>query len=204
MEMVVPPLQKAGVYYLWPGLQDTGNTGVYQEVLDGRKGSWWIAPGWCCSNPNLPWGDGFQAPNGNTVAITMARDPSGPNWSSSMSMGSSKVKDSFPIAYKNFNQAILAIELNGVSWDFGKLVWNNITMVVNGTQTDWCTNNPENYNGATKFTITDAKAVTSGGSTTCTIAQIVMEGPADKRGRSEEVEYESWKDFIGSLDRDYY
>ena len=64
--------------------------------------------------------------------------------------------------------------------------------------------NPENYNGATKFTITDAKAVTSGGSTTCTIAQIVMEGPADKRGRSEEVEYESWKDFIGSLDRDYY
>jgi len=56
------------------------------------------------SNPNLPWGDGFEAPNGNTVAITMARDPSGPNWSSSMSMGSSKVKDSFPIAYKNFNQ----------------------------------------------------------------------------------------------------
>jgi hypothetical protein len=27
------------------------------------------------------------------------------------------------------SQAILAIELNGVSWDFGKLVWNNITMV---------------------------------------------------------------------------
>jgi hypothetical protein len=48
--------------------------------------------------------DVFQAPNGDAVAITMARDPSGPNWSSSMSMGSSKVKDSFPIAYKNFNQ----------------------------------------------------------------------------------------------------
>ena len=53
-------------------------------------------------------------------------------------------------------QALLAIELNGVSWDFGKLVWNNIVMVcpprphlanfhltrfqvVNGTQTSWCT-----------------------------------------------------------------
>lgn len=56
------------------------------------------------SNPNLPWGDGFQAPSGNTVDITMARDQTGPNWSSSMSMGSSKIKDSFPIAYKNFNQ----------------------------------------------------------------------------------------------------
>lgn len=56
------------------------------------------------SNPNLPWGDGFQAPNGNAVDITMTRDATGPNWSSSMNMGSSKIKDTFPIAYKNFNQ----------------------------------------------------------------------------------------------------
>jgi len=179
MQMVVPPLQKAGVYYLWPGLQDTGNTGVYQEVLDGRKGAWWIGAGWCCNNPNLPWGDGFQAPNGNTVDISMTRDTSGPNWTSSMTMGSSKKVDSFPLAYKNFNQAILAIELNGVQWDFGKLVWNNITMVVNGTQSAWCTKPPENYNEATKYTITEPKAVTLGGSTTCTIDQIVMEAPAD-------------------------
>lgn len=44
------------------------------------------------SNPNLPWGGGFQAPNGNSVEITMARDPTGPNWSSSMTMGSRKLK----------------------------------------------------------------------------------------------------------------
>ena len=48
MEMVVPKLPKAGTYYLWPGLQDTGGTGVYQEVLDGRSGTWWIGAGWCC------------------------------------------------------------------------------------------------------------------------------------------------------------
>ena len=48
MQMVAPTLQKAGVYYLWPGLQDTGSTGVYQEVLDGTSGYWWIGSGWCC------------------------------------------------------------------------------------------------------------------------------------------------------------
>lgn len=48
MDMIVPPIKQAGTYYLWPGLQDTGNTGVYQEVLDGRTGAWWIGAGWCC------------------------------------------------------------------------------------------------------------------------------------------------------------
>ena len=65
---------------------------------------------------------------------------------------------------------------------------------------------PENYNTATKFTMTEAKAVTSGGSTTCTIAQVVMEGPASSKRRRTEVDDEAWKDFIGTLgnDRDYY
>jgi hypothetical protein len=48
MQMVAPNLQQPGVYYLWPGLQDDSLTGVYQEVLDGGSGEWWIGPGWCC------------------------------------------------------------------------------------------------------------------------------------------------------------
>ena len=60
MTMVTPNLQKPGVYYLWPGLQDNPLTGVYQPVLDGRSGTWWIGSGWCCSNPSLPWGGGFN------------------------------------------------------------------------------------------------------------------------------------------------
>ena len=51
-DMHVPALPQAGVYYLWPGLQPTDNSGVYQEVFDGRSGTWRIAPGWCCSNPS--------------------------------------------------------------------------------------------------------------------------------------------------------
>ena len=59
-------------------------------------------------------------------------------------------------AYKNFNQAILAIELTGVTWDFGELVWKDVMMaslfpvhrhrvqltiyqVMNTTDTAWCT-----------------------------------------------------------------
>jgi hypothetical protein len=37
---------------------------------------------------------------------------------------------------------------------------------------------PKIYNSATKYTISGVKATVSGDSTTCTIAQIVMEGPA--------------------------
>jgi hypothetical protein len=30
---------------------------------------------------------------------------------------------------KNFNQVLFAIELTGVSWDFGALVFNNVVIV---------------------------------------------------------------------------
>lgn len=59
--MVAPTLPRAGVYYLWPGLQPTDNSGVFQPVLDGRSGGWWFGSGWCCSNPSLAWGGGFPA-----------------------------------------------------------------------------------------------------------------------------------------------
>lgn len=75
--MVIPNLPKAGVYYLWPGLQIPGNGGVYQNVLDGRSGSWWIASGYCCSNPSLGWGDGFGVSEGQTVEFSNVKGPSG-------------------------------------------------------------------------------------------------------------------------------
>ncbi len=51
------------------------------------------------------------------------------NWTSTVDFSTHSVKNSFPLGNKNFNQAILAIELTGVSWDFGELVWENVTMV---------------------------------------------------------------------------
>ena len=58
--MVAPTLPQAATYYLWPGLEPSDNSGVLQQVLDGRSGEWWIGSGWCCSNPSLPWGSGFD------------------------------------------------------------------------------------------------------------------------------------------------
>ncbi|PMD65652.1 uncharacterized protein K444DRAFT_625202 [Hyaloscypha bicolor E] len=136
MQMVAPNLQQPGVYYLWPGLQDNSLTGVYQEVLDGGSGEWWIGPG---CNPSLAWGSGFNVPNQDAVQISMTRNADGINWTSNLTMGSSFVSNSFPLAYKNFNQALLAIELYDLTWDFGKLVFNNVVMVVNTTATAWCT-----------------------------------------------------------------
>lgn len=69
-EMVVPPLPAAAYYYLWPGLQPTDGSGVYQNVLDGRSGTWWFGSGWCCENPSLPWGGGFNTYEGETVSFS--------------------------------------------------------------------------------------------------------------------------------------
>jgi hypothetical protein len=59
-KLVAPTLPGAGTYYLWPGLQPPDNAGVLQQVLDGRSGEWWIGSGWCCSNPSLSWGSGYN------------------------------------------------------------------------------------------------------------------------------------------------
>ncbi len=79
----------------------------------------------------------------------MTRDADDVNWTSNLTMGSSFVSNSFPLAYKNFNQvrssfhmrkqgvlidsaplkALLAIELYSETWDFGKLVFNDVIMV---------------------------------------------------------------------------
>lgn len=81
-EMTIPSLQKAGVYYLWPGLQPSDNSGVYQNVLDGRSGTWWIGSGWCCSNPSLPWGSGFNTYAGEKVTFNNRIE--GSNWVSTL------------------------------------------------------------------------------------------------------------------------
>lgn len=98
-DMVIPTLPKAGTYYLWPGLQPTDNSGVYQNVLDGRSGTWWFGSGWCCSNPSLPWGSGFNTYAGETVSFanTLRTDNSG--WTTTVvhkSTGTSKT-DTFAL-----------------------------------------------------------------------------------------------------------
>lgn len=146
--MKIPTLPSAGTYYLWPGLQPTDNSGVYQNVLDGRSGTWWIGSGWCCSNPSLPWGSGFNVNGGDTVEFSNIKGDSA--WTSTLVKGSTgeTVSNDFALselirnesictlhgtntatANKSFNQALFAIELDGVTWDFGPLEFDDVTIV---------------------------------------------------------------------------
>ncbi|KAF7539339.1 hypothetical protein G7054_g2293 [Neopestalotiopsis clavispora] len=172
-EMVIPALPQAGTYYLWPGLQPTDNSGVYQNVLDGRSGTWWIGSGWCCSNPSLPWGSGFNTYAGETVTFsnTLASDNSG--WTSTLtrSANGASVTD-------NFALVLFAIELTGVSWDFGQLAFKNVRITSTGTDSSWCTSSPENYNSATTYSISGVKASVSGSTVTCTISSVILQKPA--------------------------
>ncbi|KAI2472747.1 hypothetical protein F4781DRAFT_382751 [Annulohypoxylon bovei var. microspora] len=112
-EMTIPALPQAATYYLWPGLQPTDNSGVYQNVLDGRSGTWWIGSGWCCSNPSLPWGSGFNTYASEKVTFENKLDSSGSTWTSTLTRQSTgeTVTDSFALGSKSFNQALFAIEL---------------------------------------------------------------------------------------------
>ncbi|KAL0259115.1 hypothetical protein SLS55_006620 [Diplodia seriata] len=177
-ELVVPTLPSAAYYYLWPGLQPTDGSGVYQNVLDGRSGTWWFGSGWCCSNPSLPWGSGFNTYEGETVKFVNKLD--GSNWVSTTtheSTGTEKT-DSFALSDKSFNQVLFAIELTDVAWDFGALEFKNIVITADGTDSSWCNDSPENYNSAATFSISGVEASVSGDVVTCTISSLILEGPA--------------------------
>lgn len=98
-QMVVPPIPKAATYYLWPGLQPDDDSGVFQPVLDGRSGGWWIGTGWCCSNPSLAWGSGFAVTKGDTVQFSMRRNATSKNWDTVLAVPQKKLKatGSFPL-----------------------------------------------------------------------------------------------------------
>ena len=65
--------------YLWPGLQPSDAAGVLQNVLDYRpSGRWKIASGWCCHNPELPWGDDIWPSPGQQVRFR--NELNGKNW----------------------------------------------------------------------------------------------------------------------------
>ncbi|KAL1600525.1 hypothetical protein SLS60_006911 [Paraconiothyrium brasiliense] len=151
--MQIPKLPQAGTYYLWPGLQPTDNSGV------------------------LPWGSGFNTYQGESVAFSNVKDSSGSTWTSKLTRGSSSVSNSFALGSKTFNQVLFAIELTGVSWDFGPLVFDNVVITSSGTSTSWCTNAPENYNGASNYAVSGVSATVSGNVVTCKINSVTLQSP---------------------------
>ena len=152
--MVAPTLPRAGVYYLWPGLQPADDSGIFQPVLDGRSGGWWFGMGWCCSNPSLAWGGGFPVEANTVLGFNWTLVDSESIWKTTITNGMTGqvVDGEFPLgqlqprlapngrvpheslcslsaADKRFNQAVLAIERYDVEWDFGPLEFRDIKIV---------------------------------------------------------------------------
>ncbi|KAH0351648.1 hypothetical protein KCU83_g4031, partial [Aureobasidium melanogenum] len=177
--MIVPPIHEAATNYLWPGLQDKDDSGVYQNVLDGRSGSWWFGSGWCCSNPSLPWGGGFGAEEGDVLFFNNTRNANATEWVSVIekNCGEASATNSFPIADKVMNDAPFAAELYG-AWDFGPLIFEDLILIATGSDTSFCTNSPWNYNGATNVSIVGVEATVSTDTVTCSIESITLWGPA--------------------------
>ena len=102
-KMEVPKLPKPGVYYLWPGLQPSDSSGVYQSVLDGRSGQWAMGSGWCCAEPSLPWGDSFDPVEGDVVEFESVQGNE--DWTSTLSIvGTDKrVTSKFPLGMSHLD-----------------------------------------------------------------------------------------------------
>ncbi|OKL56563.1 hypothetical protein UA08_08080 [Talaromyces atroroseus] len=178
-DMAAPTLPSAATYYLWPGLQPTDNSGVYQNVLDGRSGTWWFGSGWCCSDPTLAWGGGFNVADGATVTFSNVQQSNG-SWTSTITDPTTgdSATNNFALEGKDFNQAIFAIELDGPSWDFGTLAYSNVVITSSGTDSSWCTDTPTNYDDATVYSISGVSSTVGSDEVTCTIESLVLESPA--------------------------
>jgi hypothetical protein len=148
--MLVPaaPNPNKGTPYAWPGLQDVNTTGVFQSVLDGRPtnpnyvaNQWYMATGWCCANPDLPWGPGgFHAVKGDSIHFAYNRTSTA--WNTALTLNGNAntlVQDSFPLAGKKFDQVLFAIELYDQVWNFGSVRFQNVVVTTDSVDTKWCT-----------------------------------------------------------------
>ncbi|KAI1816970.1 hypothetical protein GGS20DRAFT_583011 [Poronia punctata] len=126
--LVTPNQPNAATIYVWPGLQPTDNSGVYQNVMDGRSGT----------------------------CVAFRNELGGSTWTSTLTRSSTgeTASDNFALSSKSFNQALFAIELYDVPWNFGQVSFTNVVITSSGSgDSSWCNDRPENYNGATVYSI---------------------------------------------------
>lgn len=79
---------------------------------------------------------------GDTIHFTYDRSDDGVNWDTTLVLNgnqSTLVTDTYPLAYKRFDQVLFAIELYDQVWDFGAVVFRNVVITTDGLETEWCT-----------------------------------------------------------------
>ncbi|KAK8153879.1 hypothetical protein BKA80DRAFT_346430 [Phyllosticta citrichinensis] len=188
-QMVIPPLKSPGDYYVFPALQPQDRSGIYQNVLDGRKGFWVFASGWYGIVKKLRWGDGFNVYAGEIVTFNNKWDHQGDQhawWTSTIqhdSTGTTRT-NSWPLGGKFFNQALFGIEVYGRAWDFGQLEFRNIEIISSGTDTTWC----QPISDTVIYYIENMQARVSPKGVICSIGKLILKEPRPGRYLPREKE----------------
>ncbi|KUJ12542.1 uncharacterized protein LY89DRAFT_738318 [Mollisia scopiformis] len=203
--MIVPPFPveasgDSSYHALWPGMQPTDDSFVYQNVVDdwypSQKNLRWDVSTWY--GPDDAAGDYVEYQTYPvTVGDSITTDfqfhmPSG-TWTetqiiepgaSGTTAGESPSAATINVAFKNFpnNAAILTqflfvIELQGAAtWNFGPLTFTSIIMTANTTSTAWCSNPV--YSGSFTYKNTQPVATVVNGQCQCYVASLTFLAPS--------------------------
>ncbi|KAJ6449459.1 hypothetical protein C8R45DRAFT_1044832 [Mycena sanguinolenta] len=174
--MRVPHLPHAGFYYLWPGLFLPDYGGVLQPVLSGGTGQWSINNTWYYAITEDPAGQqdvqniAFGVDEGDDVRFNMQKNDT---WSITLSVpGTTKeATNSFPMI-----DPAKADHIPYAAWDFGSLMFTNITIVSNGTASSWCSDKPS-WVTETSFQASGVSSTVSNGQVACSIQSMVLLQP---------------------------
>lgn len=169
-----------GLHAIWPGLENDGNSFVYQNVLGDSEsaGEWEFWVEYCC-DPDFKHTPIAVSP-GDTITSTMSY--SGSQWSSSYSIsGSTSASGSFTDAavsdYGTIDKAVLAVELlSGGSWDFGEIQWSNLQITATTTSVAWC-GQSFTTSGSFTYQVSGTSNSLSGSSATCSYSSIIFKAP---------------------------
>ncbi|KAE9378733.1 hypothetical protein N431DRAFT_460066 [Stipitochalara longipes BDJ] len=193
----VPPVN-TGFHAIWPGLQPTDDSFVFQNVVDDDQpvGKWaystWYGPydtaGDYYDYPTVPTTPGdsfitdfeFYAPTTEWIdTYVLEPGTAGASAGETPSSGSLSPPASgttFPSS-KTLTQALFVIELqgSGAVWNFGSLTFTNIIITADTTSTAWC-NSPAK-SGSFTYTMTTPVATVVNGQVDCYIAELVFVAP---------------------------
>ncbi|PMD51525.1 uncharacterized protein K444DRAFT_636809 [Hyaloscypha bicolor E] len=176
------------VQAFWPGMEPAKSNAVFQNVITNQGGG----PGEC---PATNLTEQMRVWPGDTVKNVFTLDIPNGKWYNNWVVtpgeqgnaagqqpfgGGFEFDPAFDTETKGapYTGALLTIELQELgTWDFGSVMWQNVILEANTTETKWCTDGPsgpKNWNWTASpgtFSTSDKNL------TTCYYAMIVLESP---------------------------
>jgi hypothetical protein len=180
----------------WMGMQPIDNDAVIQNVVGNRGetvGQWGFWPEYCCE-PNVFLDTSKTVYPGDQLVNSIAQNSTTGEWVMSwwLKPGTeggqareSPFAGSFvfdPKLYPSqnpFQNAFFLIEVGQESyWDFGMVMWEDISIEAKTTEINWCSNpSGAMHSTSNPWTVTPPNATVSDGVTTCRVGALKLSGP---------------------------